>query len=452
MMTLPRILKSAENILFYYIESEGTKSNKKLKSGYLFWAFMLIYIILSLKRRRQMMISVDEAIKKVMEKISPTGETEEVDLMEATGRVLAEDICSDIDISPFDKSAMDGYAVIAEECPGEFEIIEVIPAGHTPQKEVISGAVSKIMTGAPVPKGADSVVMVEKTEETGKDRVKILTDSRKGKNIIQKGEDVKAGDPVLRKGTYLSPGEIASLATVGRKMVRVFRRVKAAVLATGTELVEPTEFPLFGKIRNSNSYSLSSQTLTAGAVPNYLGIASDREEELKEMMKKGLDYDMFLISGGVSVGDFDFVPKILRELGVDIVFHNVRMKPGKPLIFGLSGRTAVFGMPGNPVSTLVAFELFVRPAIYRMSGREVDSELFFSSVLAKDYKRKRGEREQFVPVRLFFENRTVKCEPVKYHGSAHILSLPHANGLMRIPVDVLTMSKGEECQVRWLFH
>lgn len=400
------------------------------------------------------MISIDEALRIVMERVHPIKDIEEVDLMSARRRVLAEDITSDTDIAPFDKSAMDGYAVIAELCPGQFDVIEEIPAGYVPTKKVVPGVVSKIMTGAPVPEGADSVVMVEKTEESkkGEKKVKILTQVKKGENIIRQGEDVRKGEVVLKKGTVLGPADISVCATVGKKRVSVFNQMKVAILATGTELVEPDEIPSFGKIRNSNSYSLFSQVQSAGAIPEYLGIASDSEVDLSQKIKEGLNYDLLLISGGVSVGDFDLVPHVLKDCGVKIEFHKVCIKPGKPTVFGLTDKTVIFGMPGNPVSTLVIFELFVRQAIYKMSGRNVNKEPFFSAILKEDFKRKKSERDQIIPVRLFFENEVLKALPIEYHGSAHILALSEANGLLRIPKDVFTLNKGDECQVRWLFH
>lgn len=398
------------------------------------------------------MIPVDEALKIVLKNVSPTRDREKVDLLSASGRILAEDIVSDMDISPFDKSAMDGYAVIADLCPGEFEIIEEIPAGHVPKREVAPGRVSKIMTGAPIPKGADSVVMKEKTEDAGGGKVRILTEAKKGRNIIWKGEDVRKGDAVLKKGIMLGPADIAACATVGKKSVSVYRQIKVAILATGTELVEPEETPSFGQIRNSNSYSLFSQALSAGAVPAYLGIASDREDELLKKIREGLEYDILLVSGGVSVGDFDLVPPLLKDCGVNIQFHKVCIKPGKPTIFGLSDKTVIFGMPGNPVSTLIIFEIFVRQTIHKMSGREIDPDPFKEAILAGNFKRKKAEREEYVPVKLHYENNQLKAELTEFHGSAHILAFSMANGLLRIPKDVLTIKNGERCGVRWLYH
>ena len=400
------------------------------------------------------MISVDDALKIVMENVHPTKDTEEVDLMSVSGRILAEDITSDMDIAPFDKSAMDGYAAIAELCPGQFDIIEEIPAGYVPTKKVIPGAVSKIMTGAPIPEGADSVVMVEKTEESikGEKKVKILTKVKKGKNIIKQGEDVKKGEVVLKKGTILGPADISVCATVGKKRVRVFNQMKVAILATGTELVEPDEIPSFGKIRNSNSYSLFSQVLSAGAIPKYLGIASDSEVDLSQKIKGGLNYNLLLISGGVSVGDFDLVPNVLEDCGVRIEFHKVCVKPGKPTVFGLTDKTVIFGMPGNPVSTLLIFEIFVRQAIYKMSGRKFSPDIMKNAILLGNFKRKKAEREEYTPVKLYYEDNRLKAKLIEFHGSAHILALSEANGLLRIPKDVFFINDGGECKVRWLFH
>ncbi|MBI3601013.1 MAG: molybdopterin molybdotransferase MoeA, partial [Nitrospinae bacterium] len=376
------------------------------------------------------MIPVDKALQIIVEKSDVIERTETVGLDSANGRILAEDIFSDIDIPPFNKSSMDGYAVISEDLtslPAELDVIEEIPAGYFPTKRVIKGTASKIMTGAPVSEGADAVVMVENTEDL-QGKVKILSKVKKGDNISIKGEDVKKGEKILSKGTKFRCQEISMLASTGNHKVKVLSRPKVSILATGTELVEPDRFPSFGQIRNSNSYSLFAQCQSAGANPEYLGISVDEEKDLMGKIKKGLDSDMLLISGGVSMGDYDFVPSILKEADVKIVFEKVAIKPGKPVLFGTKGKTLVFGMPGNPVSTMVIFELFVKPALKKMSGDTANCNFKGKARLNKDFKRKRAERQEYIPAAISCSGGKTTAIPVESHGSADMMSLTKANG------------------------
>lgn len=369
--------------------------------------------------------------------------TEKAQFIDSLGRVLAEDITSDMDMPPFDKTAVDGYACRRCDLDKELEIIETISAGALANKVVGEGECSKIMTGAAVPDGADFVFMVEDALEIN-NKVKYSGSSRKD-NIARKAEDISKGDIVLRKGRVIRPQDIAVMATVGAVQVEVCKKPKVGVISTGDELVEPTDVPGKGKIRNSNAYQLIAQVIRAGADAFYYGIARDSEEETFNLVARAIDEcDIVLLTGGVSMGDFDFVPKVLKLAGVEIIFDRVAVQPGKPTTFGIHSTGIVFGLPGNPVSSFVQFELFVRPLIARSlnSNWKADEH---SYTLAKDYKRRRGERLAFVPVLLNPDN---KVEAADYHGSAHINALPDAVGLMKIPIGILEIKKGELVNVR----
>ena len=286
-------------------------------------------------------------------------------------RVLAEDVASDVDSPPFDKSLMDGYAVRSTDIrPGiELRVVEEIPAGAMPKVALGASEAARLFTGAPIPDGADAVVMREKCPSPTVDRVIVNDLPAVGQFILRRATEMKVGDVVLPAGTVLTPAAIGVLATVGRTAVSAYPAPKVAVLATGDELVEPNFKPGPGQIRTSNGPMLVAQATAAGAEASYLGIASDTEADLAARIGEGLrTADILLLAGGVSAGDFDLVPKVLASLGVTAHFHHVRMKPGKPLFFGTVENVLVFGLPGNPVSSFVGFELFVKPAIRALGG------------------------------------------------------------------------------------
>ncbi|HWP28561.1 MAG TPA: gephyrin-like molybdotransferase Glp, partial [Chloroflexota bacterium] len=319
------------------------------------------------------LLSVDEALAAILEKI-PVLEPEEVFLDEALGRVLAEDIYADIDVPPFDNSAMDGYAVIAAdtapatpERPVVLRVVADLPAGYLPQTPVRHGEAVRIMTGAPMPPGADAIVRVEDTAR-GEGVVLVYAPTRPGRDVRRAGEDVRAGERILPRGTYVRPAEVGMLAMLGRRRVRVIRRPRVAVLTTGDELVDVDEPLTPGKIRNINLYSLIAQVRWCGGEPISLGVARDTVEELEAKIRAGMAADLLVTSAGVSVGDYDVVKTVLDKLG-QIDFWRVNMKPAKPIAFGRIGNTPMFGLPGNPASSMVAFEEFVRPAILKMQGR-----------------------------------------------------------------------------------
>ena len=320
------------------------------------------------------MLEIHEAQQIVLRTVSRMPIVE-APLSDALGLVLAEDVAADADTPPFDKSAMDGFAVrFADlaELPATLEVVETIPAGRMPQCEVGAGQASRIMTGAPIPGGADTVVMVEHTEavdsDGGVERVRIDRAPKQGANICRRGEDIRCGTPALLAGTCIRPAEVALLAALGAARPKVYRRPTVAVLATGDELVEADK-PIDGaRIRNSNSPALHARLSQLGVPVRVLGIACDVADELKQSILEGLKSDVLMISGGVSMGSFDLIPGVLVECGVELLFEKVAVKPGKPTVFGRHSSGYVFGLPGNPVSTLVIAELFAIPALKQMMG------------------------------------------------------------------------------------
>ena len=376
------------------------------------------------------MTTPDEALAIVLEN-TPRLEAVEVPLVKAVGAVLAEPVASDIDLPPFDKSAMDGYAARARDLhatPVELEVIEELPAGVAPTKEVGPGQCTKIMTGAPVPAGADMVVMVEDTEAAGEERVRILAAHPDSRNICRCGEDIRKGRTVLEAGHAVRPSEVGLLASVGRDRVRVYRRPRVAVLGTGNELVPITETPGPGQIRDANSWSLLAACRRAGVEAERLGVAKDEEADLREKIGAGLDRDVLLVSGGVSMGEWDLVPKVFDAFGVAVHFATIRMKPGKPTVFATHGSGIIFGLPGNPVSTLVAWRLFVWPAIRKMMGHPDPAPPPIRGTLTTPVKA-RGNRTTFVPAHLRYEPSGWSIEPVATRGSADLVGFCRADAL-----------------------
>lgn len=391
------------------------------------------------------MIPFEKAFETVMSKAPPLSQ-ERIGIDEAPGRVLAEDVKSDMNMPPFDKSAMDGYACRREDLGEELTIVESIPAGHVPQKSVGAGQCSRIMTGAMVPTGADCVVMQEFTESPH-ERTMRFVGTKTADNICREGEDVRTGDAVLRTGTRIGPQHVAVLASVGCAEPLVSCRPKVAVIATGNELVEPTARPGHSQIRNSNSYQLVAQVARADSSPRYYGIARDTDEAIDVVLKQAMaECDVILVSGGVSVGEFDLVPKILEANGIELIFETVAIKPGKPTVFGVSEAVCCFGLPGNPVSTFILFELLVKPFLYRMMG--YDYRPATSRVrLEKRLVNKRTDRTSWVPA-AFTDRGGVTA--VAYHGSAHIHALCAADGLVCIPAGVSDIPEGTVVDVRQL--
>lgn len=389
------------------------------------------------------MIPFEKAYEIVMAQ-ARTLDSEEVSLHEALHRILASDVLSDIDMPPFDKSAMDGYACRRADLQYELAVIETIQAGTPPTKAIRERQCAKIMTGAMLPEGADCVIMVEFTEET-RDGIVRFTGPSTLDHICRKSEDIRVGELVLRKGSRIGPQHIAVLATVGCMRPRVYRKARVGIIATGDELVEPNERPGPSQIRTSNSYQLYAQVLTAGAVPTYYGIARDTEAQIDGALKRAIGQnDVVLVSGGVSKGDYDLVPGVMQRNGIEILFDSIAMKPGKPTTFGVSPEIYCFGLPGNPVSTFVQFEILVKPFLYKLMGHDFRVPYSVLPLSARVVPR-RTERETWLPVKVTADGR---AQPGEYHGSAHINALCQADGLIVIPIGSGALEEGTLVRVR----
>jgi molybdopterin molybdotransferase len=391
------------------------------------------------------MISIAEAQGIILAAVSPLT-TEEVSLLAACGRVAAEDLKALWDIPLADYSAMDGYAFVASSGT-DLKIDGFLAAGATRSIPVPSCSTVKIMTGAVIPPGCDTVVPVEETEVHGY-RLLIKSEVRVGQHIRLRGEDVIKGDLVIPVGTLLRPAEIGMLVSLGRTTVRVVRRPRAAVLSTGDELIEAGITPLPGQIINSNSYSISAQILDSGAEPLPLGIARDDREVTLEKLKEGLAADLLITTGGVSVGDRDLVKELLVELGGEIKFWQVSMKPGKPVAFAMVHGTPVFALPGNPVAAMVSFEQFVRPAILKMSGH---SRLFRPVVKAvlREAIKNPGKRPHLVRGTVELTGGRYRVASTGNQSSGRITSLTRSNGLMILSPNA-SLAAGDDVDVQLL--
>lgn len=388
------------------------------------------------------MIPFDDAYKQVMGSARQL-EVEQAPLREVLGRVLAEDVKSDMDMPPFDKSAMDGYACRRADLPGPLTVVETIAAGYEPQRKVGAGQCAKIMTGAAVPGGADCVIMVEHTKVLDSGLVR-FTGKSTNDNICLQGEDVQDGELVLRKGTRVAPQHVAVLAAVGRCTPRVYRRARVGVVATGDELVEPEQRPGPSQIRTSNSLQLCAQVQRTGAAPAYYGIARDTEGDLAAALRRASDEnDVIILSGGVSKGEFDLVPGVMKGGGFKLLFDAIAIKPGKPTTFGVMPGRWCFGLPGNPVSTFIQFEILIKPFLYRLMGHEYQPRTY-SLPLAAPLRQKKGDRDAWVPVTVG-EDGVRACE---FHGSAHIHALAGADGLVRIAAGTAQLQEGALVRVR----
>lgn len=389
------------------------------------------------------MLPFEKALKTVLDSARQLG-SERVDIAHAVNRILAEDVTSDTDMPPFNKSAMDGYACRREDLANELTIIETIQAGASPRMAIESNQCAKIMTGAAVPQGADCVIMIEFTENPTANTVR-FAGGQTANNICLKGEDVKAGEVVLQKGSRIKPQHIAVLASVGCTQPVVSKRPRVAVLATGDELVQPASKPGPSQIRNSNSFQLMAQIESMGAVARNYGIAKDTDKAIDKIFKEAVDQsDVVIVSGGVSVGDYDLVPGIFKRNNIDLLFEKIAVKPGKPTVFGVSEKVYCFGVPGNPVSTFVQFELLVKPFLCKLMGHDYAPPAI-GIPLGESIRRKKTERQSWIPVAI---TDTGTLKPVEYHGSAHINALCIADGVVSIGVGVGEIEKGTIIPVR----
>jgi len=400
------------------------------------------------------MIEFEEARALVLSALK-TRPPESVLLAGALGRTLARDIKARENIPPFNKATMDGYALRAEDIRAagkdaavELEVLEDLPAGRVSRRSVGRGQAVRIMTGAPLPKGADAVVMVEDTERSG-GRVIIRRAVRPADNTGQAGEDLKKGELVLERGAVIGPAETGMLAATGLARVPVVRRPKLAVIATGDEIVEPGERKAAGQIRNSNGPALLAMALRAGADAKYLGIARDSSSSLRAKLARAKGTDILVLTGGVSVGDYDLVKDELRAAGVKPVFWQVRIKPGKPVFFGRRGSQLVFGLPGNPTSAMVTFLLFVQPAIERLLGRTNPGPRAGRAVLTEDVVIKPG-RTQFLRGVLDAEGPVLTVAPYPDQKSGILRSMVRSQVLIAVQADVSRLEKGRDVEILFM--
>lgn len=394
---------------------------------------------------RTMMISEQEALETMLSRAN-TLESEKVSLEASHWRVLAEDVHSDMDMPPFNKSAMDGYALRRADLAQTLRVVEVLQAGEVAQRHIGPGECTKIMTGAMLPEGADCVVMVEVSETVDENFVRFTTDSTPD-NFCPMGQDIQRGDVVLKKGTLIRPQDIALLASVGCVQPTVTRQARVGILATGDELVEPDSTPSLSQIRTSNSHQLIAQVASTGAVPIYYGIAKDIEESLDTLLKKALsESDLVLLSGGVSMGEFDLVPDVMKANGLTILFDEIAIQPGKPTTFAVSDTHLCVGLPGNPVATFTQFELLVRPLLHKLMGHDY-RPAHLRLPMERSHTRRRAVRETWFPVQITAGGTVLPCE---IHGSAHVGALCEAHALATMPPGVLAVDAGELIAVRML--
>ena len=398
------------------------------------------------------MISVEDALHKILDVFVPLGQ-EKVDILSSSGRVIGEDIYASRNIPPGDNSAMDGYAVRWEDIRGAskgkpvvLNVIEDIPAGAIPQKSIGKGEASRIMTGAPVPDGANAIVRVEDTAKHGR-RVDVFVQAKKGQDIRLAGEDVRDGELVIARGDVIRPAEIGMLASLGRSFIMVYQRPIVAVLATGDELVDIDDNPNPWQIVSSNSYSLAAQIIDCGGIPLQIGIAKDTREDLVSKFKAALRADVIVSSGGVSVGDYDLVKDVMKEVGNKMQFWRVAMRPGRPLAFGSMGGVPMFGLPGNPVSSMVSFEQFVRPSILKMMGHKNLFRRTVKATIREDITKKKGAKH-FIRARVEYKNGRFVVTSTGDQGSGILKSMVRANGLIILPENSTSAKKGDEVAVQ----
>jgi molybdopterin molybdotransferase len=395
-------------------------------------------------------ISIDRALEVVRDAAAQKARpdrmpAEAVDLESCLGRILREDITADSDYPRFDKAIRDGFAVRAEDVvqvPTVLRILGESRAGQAASVRVVPGTCCEIMTGAPLPDGANAVVMVEYTEALSGSEVRILRTAREGEGLLRRAAELRSGEPVLLSGRRIQLADIGTLASVGKPRVLVSRKPRVAILATGDELVEVGQAPEGGQIRNSNSYTLHAQVVAAGAEPVLLGIGRDTLEDLRIQIGRGLQHDVLLVSGGVSMGKYDFVENVFAEFGVQVLFESVSMKPGKPTVFGHRNDTFVFGLPGNPVSTIVAFRMFVTPVLQSLLKSSPSVSQTLRARLDAPAKCD-SARTAIVPALVRFEGESYWIRTAAWKGSSDLAGLSRANALVVIPQSEGSLQPGD---------
>ena len=390
------------------------------------------------------MITVDQALSILLDQVETLG-SESVAIEQAHRRILAEDVRADMDLPPFDRARMDGYAVRSSDvstAPVKLRVIGEIAAGAQFEHRVNAGEAVKIFTGAPVPGGADAVQKVEVTRANGH-MVEILEQVTPGQFITRRASEVAAGEIVAETGREIGPAEMAVLASFGYASASVGRRPRVAVISTGSELVEVSSKPSGAQIRNSNSYTLAAYAERAGAMVDVLGIVEDTPEATRLALIRAADnHDIVVSSGGVSMGDYDLVKAALKDIGAEIYFDRVIIRPGKPIVFARRRETYFFGLPGNPVSTSVTFNVFVRPAIRKMQGETSPAPAMVSAQLSRTVKDS-SSRRSYLPARLFIKEGRAMVEPLKWGGSSDFVAFMQANALIVVREDVHEIEEGE---------
>lgn len=404
------------------------------------------------------MISVSNALEIILDTTQTKKISETVDIINATGRILFKNIISELNVPQKNNSAMDGYAVIYSDTakasyknPVTLSIISEIQAGANYSGDTIKpGNAIRIMTGAPVPDGADAVVPFEDTEEY-QGLVKIFNSFEKHKNIRFAGEDIKKGDLVVKKGTRIDSAEAGLIASLNIDKIEVYKKPEVAIIATGDEIIELGSINKTGQIVNSNAYTLHSEIIKYGGSPVYMGIAKDNIAETTEKIKEAMKYDIIITSGGVSMGKYDFVPDVLKSLGVEIKIEKVLMRPGKPVVFGNIGTKLFFGLPGNPVSVMVSFMQFVRPALLKMSGAYKLKKPVIGAKLLEEIRDRSGRKHFIRGVYSIIDNE-FHVKTTGDQGSGILTSMSDANCLIILPANIENVSPGEIVEIQLINH
>ena len=409
--------------------------------------------------KKEIYVTVDSALETILASVFLV-DGENIPLLKACGRILYEDVQSDVNVPPCDNSAMDGFAVRAESTTGATEKTprhfmirgEIQAGGYSNTIPVAKETAIRIMTGAPIPPGANAVIPVENTEEdTNRGVISVFMELREYDNIRFAGEDIKVNQKVLNKGIRLSSADIGILAALNRRNISVYKKPRVAIISTGDEVAEIGEEIRFGQIRNSNAYTLLAEIEKYNGTPVYLGIARDSIKQTRDIMLKALENEIVITTGGVSKGKYDFVKEVLTDLGVDLLYDSIQMKPGKPMIFGKKNRTLVFGLPGNPVSTMISFIEFVRPAMLAMSGASKLSKPALNAIIDSEIRKKPGRRE-FLRGLFSIKNGIPHVLSTGSQGSGILRSMSIANCLIILPEDSSGCQVGDTVSIQLINH